>query len=104
MHHLEEKRDELYVKLGQVCRSAMLAGSCSAWSMASSQMVRCRLTRQLAAATTLSTRCLGDEGWPIFACGDSIWAYVCARKFQKMVLVSGCCFFGVSASNRLIGN
>ena len=47
---------------------------------------------------------LGDEGWPIFALGDSMWAYVCARQFQKMVLVSGCCFFGVSASNRLIGN
>ena len=36
-------------------RSAMHAGSCTAWSMASSPTVRCPPTRQSAAATTPST-------------------------------------------------
>ena len=46
-------------------------------------------------------------GWGLanfLGCGDSMWAFVCDQKFQKIVLVSGCCFFGVSASSRLMGN
>uniref|UniRef100_A0A023G2F7 Putative alpha tubulin ixodes scapularis alpha tubulin n=1 Tax=Amblyomma triste TaxID=251400 RepID=A0A023G2F7_AMBTT len=38
-----------------VSRSAMLAGNCIAWSMASSRTARCPVTRRSAGATTLST-------------------------------------------------
>ena len=59
-----------HVLVSQVFRSATRAGSCSAWNMASNQMVRCLLTRLSAAVMMLSTRCSHAMGqklaeWPV---------------------------------------